>query len=93
MNDFSRPITPPPPPPPSSHQSPSWPDCTHLTRDQRLQVKTLRSAGDSQNEISKKLEISRKKVRTAINGPATSQHKRSGRPSTITDDEKSRIID
>jgi transposase len=89
MNDENRPIT----PPPQRHESPPWPDYTHLRRDQRLQVKTLHSAGYSQREISKKLDIGRMKVRKAIYGPTTPQHKRSGRHTTINGDEKRRIID
>jgi transposase len=80
-------------PPNQRSESPEWPDRTHLTRDQRIQVKTLDSTGYSQKEICKRLGFSRKKVRTAIYGRATPQHKRSGRHSTITEDEKRRIID
>jgi transposase len=90
MNDENRPIT---PPPPQRHESPLWPDYTHLRRDQRLQVKTLHSAGYSQREISKKLDIGRMKVRKAIYRPTTPQYKRSGRHTTINGDEKRRIID
>jgi transposase len=84
MDDENRPQTP-------SNQ-PKWPDRTHLTRDQRLEIKTLQQAGYSQRQISKNLQISRKKVRTAIHGPATPQHKRTGRSSTISLEEKERII-
>jgi transposase len=84
---MNRPIT-----PPQRYESPPWPDRTHLVRDQRLKVKALHAVGHSQREISKKLEISRNKVRTAIHGPPT-PGKRCGRPSTITDEEKTRIIE
>jgi transcriptional regulator len=69
MDDENRPVT--PPPPYQRYKSPPWPDRTHLTRDQRLQVKTLHLTGYSQRGISKKLEINRKKVRTTIEKPAT----------------------
>jgi hypothetical protein len=67
MNDENRPIT----PPPQRHESPPWPDYTHLRRDQRLQVKTLHSAEYSQREINKKLDIGRMKVQKAIYGLTT----------------------
>jgi transposase len=85
---MDRPIT-----PPQRHKSPPWPSHIRLQRDQRLQVKALHSAGYSQREIAKKLEMGRTQVRTAVYGSATPQYKRAGRPVIIDGDEKRRIID
>jgi transposase len=87
MDDENRPTT-----PPQRHESPPWPNRTHLVRDERIQVQTLHRAGYSQRQIAEKLEIGRKQVRTAVHGPATPR-KRSGHPSTIDANEKRRIIE
>jgi transposase len=87
MDAENRPIT-----PPQRYESPPWPDRRCLTRDKRLQVKALHSAGYSQREIAKQLEIGRHAVRTAIHSPPIPR-KRCGRPSSLDDDQKRMIID
>jgi transposase len=78
---------------PQRAESPTeWPDYTRSSRDQRLQVKTLRDAGFTQMSISKQLDISRDKVRYAIAHPATPS-KRSGRPSPFTEEQLTEIIE
>jgi transposase len=86
--DTARPCT-----PSSSSASSSFSDTlertsrhTYATRDERLQAITLHQAGLSQREIANQLEISRNKVRYAIQNPPTPK-KRSGRPSPFTSEQ------
>jgi transposase len=86
--------------PPSSPSSPAsslfsdTPECalrhTYATRDERLQATTLHQAGLSQREIANQIEISRNKVRYAIQNPPTPR-KHSGRPSPFTSEQIDKI--
>jgi transposase len=63
-----------------------------MSRDQRLQVQTLRTAGLSQREVSLQLNLTRDQVRYAASHPPTPS-RRSGRPGILSQEEIERIIE
>jgi hypothetical protein len=79
--------TSPPPPPATTRRH--W---QQTTRDQRLQIQALYTAGLKQQEIEHQLRISRNQVRYAIKHPATPSKKR-GRHSQLSNEEIERIIE
>ncbi|KAF2139894.1 uncharacterized protein K452DRAFT_231187 [Aplosporella prunicola CBS 121167] len=58
-----------------------------LSRDQRLQVLTLRSASMSYEQISRHLGITMRQVQNACTAGHPTPTKRKGRPRTLTDDQ------
>jgi transposase len=89
---------PSPTPAPRIRTSPLPPPATtrrhwqQTTRDQRLQIQALHTAGLKQQEIEHQLRISRNQVRYAIKHPATPSKKR-GRHSQLSNEEIERIIE
>jgi transposase len=93
--DPVRPQTPSPPSSPAPSRSSESPEQRTLrhsysTRDKRLAAITLHQAGISQREIADQLDMTRSKVRYAIQNPPTPR-KRSGRPSLLSEEEIDRI--
>jgi transposase len=87
------PSTPPAPAAPSSTPHTPPPRTTrHTTRNERLQVQTLRDAGLTYTQIHEQLNLTLHQVAYAVNHPLTPK-KRSGRPSTLTHEEIDYIID
>jgi hypothetical protein len=85
---------PPSPTPPARHIPPPIRRVRrqHASRDQRLQVKTLTSAGLKQREIAHQLNMTRNQVQYAQQHPST-PIKRKGRPSILSNTEIERIIE
>jgi hypothetical protein len=85
----------PPPSPPSPPSTPSPPirkSALDTTRDQRLQIQTLRSAGLTYSQIQGQLgDVTLHQITYAIQHPVTPK-KRSGRPSILTPEEVAEII-
>jgi transposase len=81
------PPTPPPQPQPSQSSQPSTPRAhsQHLSRDQRLQVQTLRLAGHPYKYIANLLKITERQVAWAATSSQVTPKRRSGRPQTLTD--------
>jgi transposase len=89
-NLLDSPLT--PPQAPQTPPPPSTPLRTHqTTRDQRLQVQTLRDAGLTYNEIHQQLDLTFRQIQHAISHRVTPK-KRKGRPSLLTQEEIDEII-
>src|SRR5690348_5898976 len=74
----------PPAQEPPTQEPPSTPTHRFLTRDERLQVRTLSRAGHKQDWIASHLRISRRQVGYAIASNQVTPRHRSGRPRTLT---------
>jgi transposase len=61
------------------------------TRDERLQVQTLRRAGLSYSQIQEQLNLTPYQIAYAVNHPTTPK-KRKGRPSMLSQEEIDHII-
>ena len=72
-------------------KSRSTPHSTQTTRDDRIRVATLRDAGLTYEQISKQLGLTPHQVQYAVKQPSTPR-KRSGRPSTLNQEEVDKII-
>jgi transposase len=85
LNSSPSPSSPPP--------SPSIPkNASHTTRDQRLQIQTLRTAGLTYSQIQGQLgDVTLHQIAYAVQHPVTPK-KRSGRPSVLTPEEVAEII-
>jgi transposase len=92
-NLLNSPFPPPPPPPPSTPSPPPVrKSALDTTRDQRLQIQTLRTAGLTYSQIQGQLgDVTLHQIAYAVQHPVTPK-KRSGRPSTLTPDEVAEII-
>jgi transposase len=64
-----------------------------LTRDQRLQCRTLREAGWGYLEISQHLKITQRQVQYASTAADATPAKRSGRPPKLTPDQVKELVD
>jgi hypothetical protein len=64
-----------------------------LTRDQRLQVRTLRLAGHTYPFISNLLSISERQVAIVVTNERVTPRKRTGRPPTLTSEEIDELED
>lgn len=78
-NLLNSPPTPPRTPPPPTAPSIS----NETTRDQRIQVQTLRDIGFTYDQIHQQLGLTLHQIAYAINHQVTPQ-KRKGRPSKLT---------
>jgi Transposase len=87
--------SPPPPPSPSPSSPPSPSDQRsgrQTTRDQRLQIQTLRTAGLTYSQIQRQLgDVTLHQITYAIQHPVTPK-KRRGRHSILTSEEIEEII-
>lgn len=63
-----------------------------LTRDQRLQARTLRDIGWTYNQIASHLNCSERQVQTACTSEQTTPKKRDGRPSLLSDEQRQELI-
>jgi hypothetical protein len=74
------------PTPPRPSTPPACSDHSqHLTRDQRLQVQTLRLAGHTHKFIADLLKITERQVGYAIASEQVTPKRREGRPRTLTE--------
>jgi transposase len=81
-----------PSPPPSTPPLAVQRRASHSTRDQRLQIQTLHTAGLTYSQIQGQLgDVTLHQIAYAIQHPITPK-KRSGRPSTLTPEEIEEII-
>ncbi len=81
------PNTPPDPPP----NPPQTPHTRHSTRDERLQVQTLRNAGLNYSQIRAQLGLTLHQIAYAVQHRITPK-KRKGRPTILTQQEIDDII-
>jgi transposase len=81
----------PPLPPLDRPQTPLQALHSHTTRDERLQVQTLRDTGFNYSQISSQLNLTLHQVAYASNHRLTPKM-RSGRPSTLTEEEVEEVI-
>jgi DNA-binding transcriptional MerR regulator len=82
-NALNRPQTPP---------EPALKIAPDTTRDQRLQIQTLRDAGFTYNQIREQIDITLNQIQYALQYRITPQ-KRSGRPPFLTPEEIAEIIE
>ncbi|KAF1965969.1 hypothetical protein BU23DRAFT_335879 [Bimuria novae-zelandiae CBS 107.79] len=66
---------------------PSTPTRRYLTRDQRLQIRTLRLAGHTYPFIANLLKVSERQVACAITSARVTPKKRTGRPPSLTNEQ------
>ena len=64
----------------------------HLTRDERLQVHTLHKAGLCYESIAKQLRVTKRQFQYAILNHRRSPKKRSGRPSTLSEEQVNELV-
>lgn len=76
-----------PTPPPPPQIEPSTPHHRYLTRDERLQVQTLRLAGHTHEFIADLLGITERQVSYAISSERVTPTKRQGRPSKLSNEQ------
>jgi transposase len=72
-------------------QIPPSASTSYSTRDQRLQIQTLRDIGLTYRQIHEQLGLTHRQIRYAISHRVTPK-KRSGRPSILTQEEVNEII-
>jgi transposase len=70
---------------PTTPPVPSTPHSRHLSRDERLQVQTLRLASHTYQNIANLLGITERQVAYASTSEQVTPKRRSGRPRTLTD--------
>jgi len=75
--------------PPSTPQRAS----KHLTRDQRVQVRTLRLAKHTYSEISRLLNITQRQVQLAAQAEQHTPKKRTGRPSVLAEAQVDQLVE
>ncbi len=70
----------------------STPPRQQLSRDQRLEIRTLRDIGWTYKDIAARMKVTERAVQTACTVGATPQ-KRSGRPGLLTPDQNTQLIE
>lgn len=78
--------------PPSTPQS-NRRGRAHLTRDQRIRVQTLRDVGFTYEAIARHLDISHRQVQYTCTAGHPTPSKRSGRPSSLTEEQLDELIE
>jgi transposase len=77
----------------STTMAPSTPKRRRLSRDQRLQVRTLRSAGHSYEDMARLLHVTPRQVEYACQAERPTPKKRSGRPPLLTEMQTQALIE
>jgi transposase len=71
---------------------PSTPPRRHLTRDQRLQIRTLRGIGLTYERIASHLKVSYQQVQRACQAEQSTPKKHTGRPSKLSQEQVDELI-
>jgi transposase len=71
---------------------PSTPPRRHLTRDQRIQIQTLRGIGFTYEAIASHLHVSYQQVQRACQSEQVTPKKRTGRPPRLTQEQVDELI-
>lgn len=72
---------------------PSTPRHRYLSRDERLQIQTLRLAGHTQRYIADLLKVTLRQVNYAVHAESVTPKKRSGRRRLLTDTQIDELVE